>query len=129
MAQHMNTVAGNEALVLDGARRWPRFALFGLNPGIVKTNIRANLLGAGSLKHRVVEALIGVLTPTPDQYAARVLPLFVAPELEARSGALFGKKGQPILPSPGFDAVRARAFMDASEALLARVLPEERQVA
>src|SRR4051794_12519964 len=37
---HMNTVAGNEVLVLDAATRHPSASVFGLNPGLIKTNIR-----------------------------------------------------------------------------------------
>lgn len=40
MAVHMNTVAGNEVLVLDAARRYPSLRTFGLNPGTVKTSGR-----------------------------------------------------------------------------------------
>jgi hypothetical protein len=122
MVVHVNTVAANEALVLDGKKRYPHALFFGLNPGLVKTNIRANVFGEGSFKHRFAEALIGLLTPTPEQYAERILPLFVAPELEGRSGAMFGKKGQAILPTEGFDEPYVESFMSASEALLKRAL-------
>jgi NAD(P)-dependent dehydrogenase (short-subunit alcohol dehydrogenase family) len=62
MAVHMNTVAGNEMLVLDAAKRYPHLRVFGLNPGFVKTDIRANLLGAGSLRHRLLEGAVGLVT-------------------------------------------------------------------
>jgi NAD(P)-dependent dehydrogenase (short-subunit alcohol dehydrogenase family) len=122
MVVHVNTVAANEALVLDGKKRHPHALFFGLNPGLVKTNIRANLMGPGSFKHRFAETLIGLLTPTPEQYAERIVPLLVAPELEGRSGAMFGKKGQAILPTEGFDEPYIASFMSASEALLQRAL-------
>ena len=35
MRAHMNTVAGNEALVFDCAKRYPHVSSFGLNPGSV----------------------------------------------------------------------------------------------
>lgn len=54
---HMNTVAGNEAIVLDGASRYPAINFYGLNPGMFKTDIRSHFLGKGSIKHRLVEAL------------------------------------------------------------------------
>jgi len=120
MGVHMNTVAGNEAIVLHGKQRWPQVDFFGLNPGLVKTSIRSNLLGAGSLKHRLVEGLIGLITPTPEQYAARILPLLTAPELEGRSGAMFGKKGSAILPTEGFDAAHVQRFVEGMDALLER---------
>lgn len=118
-AVHMNTVAGNEAIVLDGKQRYPHVDFFGLNPGLVKTSIRANLLGEGSLKHRLIEGIIGLLTPTPERYAAHVVPLLVAPELEGRSGAMFGKKGTAILPTEGFDAAHVRRFIEGLDGLLA----------
>ncbi|TAL98708.1 MAG: SDR family NAD(P)-dependent oxidoreductase [Paraburkholderia sp.] len=119
-AAHMNTVAGNEMLVLDAAKRYPQATFFGLNPGLIKTNIRDNFFGKDSLKSRVMEALIGMLTPTADAYAKRIGPLLVAPEIERHSGALFNRKGQAILPSPGFTAEHIRKFLAASEALVAR---------
>lgn len=55
METHMNTVAGNEALVLDAVRRYPDVDFFGLNPGLIKTNIRSNVLGGeGSIRQRLV---------------------------------------------------------------------------
>ena len=122
MAVHMNTVAANEAIVLDGARRHPGVWFFGLNPGLIKTSIRANFFGAGSFKHRAVEALIGLVMPTPERYAERVVPLLFAPELEGRSGAMFGKKGTAILPTEGMDEQQVTRFIEASEALLGRAL-------
>lgn len=121
MTTHMNTVVGNELLVLDGARRYRNAAVFGLNPGLIKTNIRDNFLGKGSLKSRVMEALIGLFTPTPDAYGERLAPLLVAPGLEAHSGALFNQKGEAIEPSPPLtDGAHAAQFLAESDALLAR---------
>lgn len=74
MSAHMNTVAGNEILVLTGARRYPQLNLFGLNPGLIKTNIRDNFLGKGSLKSRIMETAIGLLTPTPMWRGGRESP-------------------------------------------------------
>jgi NAD(P)-dependent dehydrogenase (short-subunit alcohol dehydrogenase family) len=119
-AQHMNTVAANEAIVLHATKRYPHLEVFGLNPGLVKSSIRSNMLGAGSLKHRLVEGLIGLLTPTPERYAARVVPLLFAPELEGRSGAMFGKKGTAILTTDGFDAAHVERFAEGLDALLER---------
>lgn len=120
MAVHMNTVAGNEAIVLHAKQHYPHLDVFGLNPGLVKTSIRSNLFGEGSLKHRLVEGLIGLITPTPERYAARVVPLLVAPELSGHSGAMFGKKGTAILPTDGFDAAHVQRFIEGLDGLLAR---------
>jgi NAD(P)-dependent dehydrogenase (short-subunit alcohol dehydrogenase family) len=120
MAVHMNTVAGNEMLVLDAARRYPNAGFFGLNPGLIKTNIRDNFFGKDSLKSRVMEMLIGLLTPTADAYAERIAPLLVSSDLDDHNGALFNQKGQPIAPSPGMTDAHIRAFIAESEALIAR---------
>ncbi len=122
MSAHMNTVAGNEILVLDGARCYPNIGVFGLNPGLIKTGIRDNFFGKGSLKSRLMEALIGQLTPTADQYARRVAPLLVSPDIETHSGALFNRKGDPILPSPGMTDQHIERFRTAAEALVARAV-------
>lgn len=120
LAAHMNTVAGNEMLVLDAARRYPHVTFFGLNPGLIKTNIRDNFLGKDSLKSRVMEALIGLLTPDADTYAQRIAPLLLTPDIEGHSGAMFNSKGQAILPSTGLSSEHIHKFMAASETLVAR---------
>lgn len=117
---HLNTVAANEALVLDAARRWPRLAVFGLNPGLVQTDIRANMLGGTeSWRFRVVETLIGLFTPTADRYAATIVPVLLAPELDAETGFHFNKRGVPILASKTMTPERVGAFVTGTERLLA----------
>jgi len=124
MKVHMNTVAGNEMLVLDYAARYPQATFFGLNPGLIKTNIRDNFLGAGSFKSRMIETIIGWLTPTPEKYAESLTPLLVSPDLEAHSGAMFDKKGAAIEPSPPLaDRAHVARFLAESEALVARRTP------
>jgi NAD(P)-dependent dehydrogenase (short-subunit alcohol dehydrogenase family) len=118
---HMNTVAGNEMLVLDAARRYPNATFFGLNPGLVKTAIRNNFLGEGTLKSRLTEGLIGLLTPSAEVYAEDLTPLLVSPDLEEHSGAMFDRKGRAIRPSPKLtDVTYVSAFIAASEALVSR---------
>ncbi|MEM5717746.1 hypothetical protein AAGC89_04445 [Proteus mirabilis] len=119
LAQHMNTVAGNEILVLDAVKRYPNLDSFGLNPGLVKTNIRNNFFGKSRF-FGMIEGLIGMLNPTPEQYAARIVPLLVTPDIEGRSGAMFDKKGQAIQASVGLSENHIRTFLEASEALVAR---------
>lgn len=120
MPVHMNTVAGNEALVLDSAERYPNVDFFGLNPGLVKTNIRANFLGDGSIKHRVVEFLIGIFSMNAEKYAQRSVPLLVAPDLAGRSPAMFNQKGIAIEASAVMTRDYVKQFVRASEALLDR---------
>lgn len=120
MSAHMNTVAANEALVLDAAIRYPHLSVFGLNPGFIKTGIRDNLFGKGSWKSRIMETLIGALTPTADEYAANIAPLLVSPDLEAHSGALFNRKGEPIRPSKGMTTQHVTRLIEASDEVLSR---------
>jgi len=121
---HMNTVAGNEALVIGAASRYPGVNFYGLNPGMVKSDIRSHFLGAGSFKHSLVEGLIGMRFGGPDEYAENIAPLIVSPDIEQFSGAMFNKRGDAILPSPAMgDGAYVRRFMEASERLARTVLP------
>lgn len=120
MTVHMNTVVGNEILVLDGAKRYPQVNFYGLNPGLIRTNIRSNFLGGKRLLSSVIEGLIGILSPSAETYAQRIVPLLVSPDLDAHSGKLFDRKAQSILPSPGLTDSHAKAFLSASDALVIR---------
>ncbi|MFD3583786.1 SDR family NAD(P)-dependent oxidoreductase [Streptomyces sp. NPDC058683] len=126
MKAHGNTLAGNEALALAGDSRFPGPSFFGLAPAVIKTDIRANLLGDGTGVHRVTETLIGLLAQSAQSYARRMVPLMFAPDLEGRSGDLFGRNGDPIRPSRGFDKDYALRFLTESEALLDRALSDGR---
>lgn len=119
MKAHMNTVAGNEALVVDLAERYKGVGFYGLNPGIIQTNIRSNLFGSGIL-NTVSESIIGWFTQSADDYAKKIVPLFVSPEIQNHSGAMFDNKGDAILGSKGFTLEYARKFVAGSEALLKR---------
>lgn len=119
-AVHMNTVAGNEMLVLDAKTRYASAMFFGLNPGFIKTNIRSNMLGDRPLLYKLVEWITGVVAPSADDYAERIGPLLVSPDLETHSGAMFNGKGFAVLPSPGLDDTSYLSkFLAASEALIA----------
>jgi hypothetical protein len=119
---HSNTVAGNEVLVLQAAKRYPRIDFFGLNPGFVKTNIRANLFGSRALLG-AMEWLTGFMTIAPETYADRMVPLLVCRDLDGRSGAMFNNKAQAILASPSAkDHNYAEALTEASLQLVARAI-------
>ncbi|OWY28189.1 SDR family NAD(P)-dependent oxidoreductase [Herbaspirillum robiniae] len=118
MAVHMNTVAGNEILVLDSAKRYLNARFFGLNPGLIKTNIRDNFFGRGSLKSKIMESLIGLLTQSPAQYAERISSILFAPDLEKFNSIFFDKKGNPIHVSDGMTSSHVNRFIEESEALL-----------
>jgi NAD(P)-dependent dehydrogenase (short-subunit alcohol dehydrogenase family) len=122
MRSHMNTVAGNEMLVLDAAKRHMHATFFGLNPGLVRTNIRDNWLGKGSFKSRLFESVAGWISPSAEQYAERITPLLVSPDIEAHSGAMFNQKGFAVEPTPKLaDRSYVGQFLAESEALVARV--------
>ncbi|WP_426442843.1 SDR family NAD(P)-dependent oxidoreductase [Bradyrhizobium genosp. P] len=118
---HSNTVAGNEVLVLDFARRFPGIDVFGLNPGFVKTNIRANLLGSKKLL-AAIEWFFLFMALEPDIYAKRLTPLLVSPDLTGHSGAMFNNKAEAIMPSTrSTEPDYAAALMAASETVVSLV--------
>ena len=121
ISAHMNGVAGNEVLVLDSAKRYPNANFFGVNPGAVKTNIRSNLFGEHTFKFRLIETMIGLVSPSVDTYTEHTVPLLVSPDLEGHSGIMFNRKGLAILPTPKLtDSSYNKAFMAASEKLVSR---------
>jgi len=119
MPAHMNTVAGNEILVHYAAKLFPHFKTFGINPGVVKTNIRSNWLGNKKLLSGVLEGLIGLLNPTPSQFAERLVPILFAPELESCNGALLTRTEKALCPSKGIqDNAHINAFIQGSYSLV-----------
>lgn len=121
MDVHMNTVAGNEMLVLEGKERYWDLNIYALNPGLISTNIRSNLMGENSRKFKFMESLIGLLSQSPDEYASRIVPLLISPDIESHSGACFNRKAQSIHPSEGYTPEYIQSFFRASEELLARI--------
>ena len=122
MAAHANTIAGNEIPVLGAKDMFPGPAYFGLAPGLIKTGIRSDLLGDGSITHKLVETAVGFFMQSPETYAKRLVPLLFAPELEGRTGLMFGPKARPVLPTRGLDTAYIDRYLSASEALLRRAL-------
>lgn len=123
MTAHVNTVIGNEALVLDSAVRYPHVNFYGLNPGIIKTNIRSTVLGEGSFRHKAIEWLIGVLSQSAEEYCEKIAPLLVSPEIEDYSGAMFNRHGDPIHASRSLtQGAELKKIIEASERLISRVL-------
>ena len=118
MVTHMNTVAGNEMLVLDAVKRFPNLRTYGLNPGLIKTNIRNNFLGEGSLASSIVEFLISLTTPTPETYAQNLTSLLVSSELEDKNGAMFDQKGNDKNASSGMNEQVVSKFLKASQELI-----------
>lgn len=121
MAAHMNTVAGNEILVHYAAKNFPHFNTFGINPGVVKTNIRSNWIGDKKLLSGLLEGLIGIFNPTPAQFAEKLVPILFAPELESHNGVLLTREGKALYPSKGIQETNhVNAFIQSSYKLLAK---------
>jgi len=119
-AQHMNTVAGNEILVLEAPKQYPQLNVYGLNPGLIATQIRSNYMGHNKWAFAIMEGAIRLFSQSPEAYARRIVPLMVSPDLDGVSGALFDSKGRAILPSEGMTERYRKQFLAASDALLAR---------
>lgn len=67
-----------------------------------------------------MEGLIGLFSDSPSSYAAKMVPLLFAPELNVRNGSMFNPKAQPIQVSKKFqeDEDLASKFIKASEELV-----------
>lgn len=123
MDVHMNTVAGNEMLVLNAAEKYQHFSVFGLNPGLVNTNIRQNFVGGNKWLFNTLETIIGWFTPTADQYAARIIPLLFSTVLDQFNGSLFNHKRQALLPTKGIQSrEHMQAYLAQSQQLIERAL-------
>ena len=101
-----------------------------MGPGPISTEIRSNYLGDGVI-HKLVETAVGLMAQSPEAYAKEIVPILFAPELEGRTGILFGstnrrgilRRGdQPILPTEDLDDAYVDRFLSASEGLLRRAL-------
>ncbi|WP_375452546.1 SDR family NAD(P)-dependent oxidoreductase [uncultured Devosia sp.] len=118
---HANTVAGNEILVLDAVDKYPNANFYGLNPGLVETNIRAKALQKLSPMTVLLSLAARLMAIKPEMLAERITPLLVSPDLENHSGAMFNNKAEAILPSQKLvDAPYRARFLAESDALLAR---------
>lgn len=120
---HANTVVCNEAFVLDGAKRYPALNLYGLNPGIIKSNIMAGALGENSWSLFMQQSVMGVIMQSADAYAATIVPLMISLDIEQHSGSMFGRYGDAIHSNPWLDDfANVERTIAESEKLLARGL-------
>lgn len=97
---HSNGVVVNEALVLDSAARYPTLNFYGMNPGIISSNIMAGILGEGTFSLKMQQTILGLLFQSAEEYADKILPLLVSPDIEQHSGAMFNRHGNPIHANP-----------------------------
>jgi len=92
--QHTNTVVSNDAYIIGLRKRRPDLALYGLNPGLIKTGIRSNIY-SNSMFQFITENIIGFITPTPMQYA-NVIKNVIAAESIPKEAFFFNNWGEPI---------------------------------
>ncbi len=120
---HVNTIIGNEALVLDYAANDKDHVYFGLNPGLIKTNIRSNVWASGyftNLLGGVIEFLIGLFGTSAQTYGKKMAQLIFCEGLEQHSGIHFNPSAQPTLTSEVFkeDPTLTTTFLQKSQELL-----------
>ena len=115
---HLNTVAGNEILIFDSAEKYPDIKFFGLNPGIIRTNIRNNLLGMNTFISWFIESLIGLFNQDTETYAKLMVPIITSINLESYNKLIYDKKGITIQPSVGLTPEYITRFMETSEKLI-----------
>ena len=115
---HMNTVVGNEALVYDFGDKNPLVNVYALNPGLIKTDIRTNVLGTGVLKS-FVEGAIGLFCKSAGKYSESVLlQLMVTPDIENTSKLVFECDGSLLKRNPFLAEENQLKVVKASEELL-----------
>lgn len=119
---HLNTVAGNEMLVLDLTKKHKNINFYGLNPGLLPTNIRSNFMGANSIKFRLMEWVVSLVSIGTKAYAEKLTPLLISPDIENYNGMMFNQKGNAILSSKGLTDDHIKDFMMSSDFLLNKVL-------
>ncbi|KAJ1566882.1 hypothetical protein HK405_008047 [Cladochytrium tenue] len=122
LAQHLNTVIVNEALIswtVDASSH--AVDVIGLNPGLIKTEIRDNYLGHGSWLSFVVESLIGLTQQSAETFARNVLVHVLASESVA-SGEIYGPDGGWLQPNPNLSDELRRKVLEESEQLVQRGL-------
>ena len=95
--------------------------IYGMNPGLIKTDIRNSMHGGGFIG-KMMESVVDLFNPSAQDYANLMLPLMMAPELPKFKGAMFGQKGGAILPSPELTPVEVAKWMAAAEKLAAKAL-------
>ncbi len=99
---HFNTVAANETIQRYLANKYKSsLTVIGLNPGLIKTGIRSDVL-RNPIANWFVEGVISLIYPTPEQYAEKVLINLVADkniDEEYFTGTAFDQKGNEILPN------------------------------
>jgi len=100
---HMKTVVMNEGMVHYLAAEEKEFAVFGLNPGLLPTDIRLNTYGKTFMMNLMEGVMSFLSRRNVSDYADVTLPVIAAPQLgQSHTGALFNTFGEPIQPGAVF---------------------------
>lgn len=118
MNTHMTTVAANESLVMKYAKDSTNFNIYGLNPGIIRTDIRNNVYGAHTWIRNALEWIIGKTQQDTNTYSKKLIPLLVTPDIEKHNGTSFNNNIEAILPSKCMNMELVNKYVDASERLI-----------
>jgi len=117
MDAHMNTVTFNEGLVYSFAKEAPQIAVFGVNPGLIQTDIRRNLVGYGFFGN-LIESFIGFTGRDMTAHVEDLTQVIASPELGLKvTGSIFNTLGEPIKPSAHFDDKETAFLSDYSRKL------------
>ena len=121
---HYNTIIGNEALVHHYADA-PNFNCYGLNPGLIKSDIRTGLTGKGSILTNFIEFILSVIYPDADTYAKSLLGVIQSEDLENRTGLMINRNMDIIHTSKQFkDPSFVQKVIQASKKIVDKVLVE-----
>lgn len=88
-----------------GALR-PRVFIMG-SPGVGTLGDPGDL---NSETYKLFETAVGLFTQSAETYAKRTVPLLFTPELEGRTGLMFGHKAHPIRPTEGVDRAQRHSL-------------------
>jgi hypothetical protein len=121
---HLRTVVCNEALVTYLANKFSHLNVYGLNPGLIHTEIRDNYLIKGSWLSSFVEGAIKLLCQSAERYSENVLVhALVSAELEDKNKALLDSDGTFLTPNSFLDKDdNQNRLMKISQELLDRAL-------
>ena len=119
---HMNTVVANETLVSYVTEKSSgKYNVYGLNPGLIYTEIRDNYLGKGTYLSYFVESLVSVTSQTAETYAEKVLVhVLASAAYENTPKFLFENNGSGLDPNPKLtDEVKAKIISESDRLLTA----------
>lgn len=95
--QHEATVACNDALVLGARQRHPQLRIWGLNPGVVDTDLR-NAQYRTEFSKKLMKGIVYSHAKTPEFYAARAVHLLGNSGL-AKNVFAWDSRARPVEPS------------------------------